>query len=157
MMKVQTDREYRSLLKEIEDAKNGNRQREEELVRILEQDEYLQQKSAEQAALLDEEEAKLAADTNRLETEGTKLASKRQKTVKEREAKAKKVNADLLRKYEQIRARRNGLAMARVSRGVCYGCYMNVPPQLYNELLREDKLHSCPTCNRLLYYCSDKE
>ena len=30
--------------------------------------------------------------------------------------------------------------MVGVTRGVCYGCYMNVPPQLYNELLREDKL-----------------
>lgn len=157
MMKVQTNREYQSLLKEIEDAKSANRQREEELVRLLEQDEYLQKKNEEQSALLAEEEATLAGQTASREVEAGKLASRRQKLSKDRDAKAKKIKADLLRKYEQIRAKRDGLAMAGVNRGVCYGCYMNVPPQLYNELLREDKMHICPTCNRLLYHCADKE
>lgn len=157
MMKVQTNREYQSLLKEIEDAKNANRQREEELVRLLEQDEYLQKKDEEQSALLVAEEAGLSAQTARREAEAVKLAAKRQKMAKDRESKAKKVKADLLRKYELIRAKRNGLAMAGVNRGVCYGCYMNVPPQLYNELLREDKMHICPTCNRMLYHSPDKE
>jgi len=157
MMKVQTNREYQSLLKEIEDAKNGNRQREEELVRLLEQDEYLQKKNDEQSARCAEEEATLAADTSRREAETAKLTTKRQKLSKERDTRAKKVRADLLRKYEQIREKRGGLAMVGVSRGVCFGCYMNVPPQLYNELLREDKLHICPTCNRLLYHSPEKE
>lgn len=157
MMKVQTNREYQSLLKEIEDAKNANRQREEELVRLLEQDDYLQKKDEEQSALLLGEEAGLAEQTASREAEAVKLAAKRQKMVKDREAKAKKVKADLLRKYELIRAKRDGLAMAGVNKGVCFGCYMNVPPQLYNELLREDKMHICPTCNRMLYHSPDNE
>lgn len=157
MMKVQTNREYQSLLKEIEDAKNANRQREEELVRLLEQDEYLQKKDEEQSALLAAEESGLSEQTARREAEAVKLATKRQKMTKDRESKAKKVKTDLLRKYELIRAKRDGLAMAGVNRGVCYGCYMNVPPQLYNELLREDKMHICPTCNRMLYHSPDKE
>lgn len=157
MMKVQTNREYQSLLKEIEDAKNGNRQREEELVRLMEQDEFLQKKTDEQSALCAVEEEALAANISRRETEAAKLSSKRQKLAKDRDARAKKVRADLLRKYEQIREKRGGLAMVGVARGVCFGCYMNVPPQLYNELLREDKLHICPTCNRLLFYSPEKE
>jgi len=157
MMKVQTNREYQSLLKEIEDAKNANRQREEELVRLLEQDEYLQKKDEEQSALLVVEESGLAEQTASRESETVKLAARRQKMTKDRDAKAKKIKADLLKKYEMIRAKRDGLAMAGVNKGVCYGCYMNVPPQLYNELLREDKMHICPTCNRLLYHSPDKE
>lgn len=157
MMKVQTNREYQSLLKEIEDAKSANRQREEELVRLLEQDEYIQKKNEEQSALLATEEVSLSEQTTTRETEAVKLSNKRQKLVKDREGKAKKVKADLLRKYEQIRSKRDGLAMAGVNRGVCYGCYMNVPPQLFNELLREDKIHICPTCNRLLYHSPDND
>lgn len=157
MMKVQTNREYQSLLKEIEDAKSANRQREEELIKLLEQDEHLQKKNEEQSAILVGEEAKLTADIASKEEAAVKLTAKRLKLVKDRDGKAKKVRADLLRKYEQIRAKRDGIAMVGVNRGVCYGCYMNVPPQLYNELLREDKLHICPTCNRLLFYSPDKE
>jgi len=157
MMKVQTNREYQSLLKEIEDAKNANRQREEELIKLLEQDEHLQKRNEEQTTLLAGEEAKLAAETTSREEAAVKLAAKRQKLAKDRDNKAKKVRADLLRKYEQIRAKRDGIAMVGVNRGVCFGCYMNVPPQLYNELLREDKLHMCPTCNRLLFYSPENE
>ncbi len=157
MMKVQTNREYQSLLKEIEDAKNANRQREEELIKLLEQDEHLQKKNEEQSALLAGEEKQLATETTNREEAAVKLSAKRQKLAKDRDGKAKKVRADLLRKYEQIRAKRDGIAMVGVNRGVCFGCYMNVPPQLYNELLREDKLHICPTCNRLLFYSPDQE
>jgi len=157
LMKVQTNREYQSILKEIEDAKNANRQRDDELVRLLEQAEYLQKKNDEQSAVCAEEEASLAGDAAAKEAAAAKLNTKKDKLAKTRNTKVKKVKADLLRKYEQIREKRDGIAMVGVNNGVCHGCYMNVPPQLYNELLREDKLHSCPTCNRLLYHLNEGE
>ena len=42
LMNVQTNREYQSLLKEIEDCKKSTREREEELVRLMERNESLQ-------------------------------------------------------------------------------------------------------------------
>lgn len=157
LMKVQTNREYQSILKEIDDAKGVNRQREEELIRLQEQAEYLQIKNNEQTALCGEEEAQYQEDANQREKEAVELADKLEKLQKSRETKVKKVKVSLLRKYDMIRAKRNGLAMVGVNRGVCHGCFMNVPPQLYNELLREEELHSCPACNRLLYNMADKE
>jgi hypothetical protein len=29
---------------------------------------------------------------------------------------------------------------------------MNIPPQLYNDLMKEDKLISCPTCHRIMFH-----
>ena len=157
LMKVQTNREYQSILKEIDDAKSANRQRDDELVRLLEQAEYLQKKNDEQVALCEEEEAQYNEDSAQLEKESVELNDKMAKFQKTRATKVKKVKAALLRKYEQIRAKRDGLAMVGVNRGVCHGCFMNVPPQLYNELLKEEKLHVCPACNRLLYNLPDSE
>ncbi|MFO7607451.1 MAG: C4-type zinc ribbon domain-containing protein [Desulfurivibrionaceae bacterium] len=157
LMKVQTNREYQSILKEIDDAKSANRQRDDELVRLLEQADYLQKKIDGQAALCAEEEAQYNEDSAQLEKEADELEAKMAKLQKTRASKVKKVKAALLRKYEQIREKRGGVAMVGVNRGVCHGCFMNVPPQLYNELLREDKLHACPTCNRLLYNLPDDE
>jgi len=157
LMKVQTNREYQSILKEIDDAKNDNRQRDDELVRLLEQAEYLQKKKDNQVALCEEEETQYNEDSAKLEKEAAALKTKMAKLLKTRATKEKKVKAALLRKYEQIREKRDGVAMVGVNRGVCHGCFMNVPPQLYNELLREDKLHACPTCNRLLYNLPDSE
>lgn len=157
LMKVQTNREYQSILKEIEDAKNANRQREDELLRLLEKVEHHQKKKDEQTALCEDEEAHYKEDSARLQKNAAQLKARMDKALKIRETKEKKVKAALLHKYEQIRAKRDGVAMVGVNRGVCHGCFMNVPPQLYNELLREDKLHSCPTCNRLLYNITDSE
>ena len=41
LMQVQTNREYHSLLKEIEDGKKANKQREEETIQLMEQIESL--------------------------------------------------------------------------------------------------------------------
>jgi predicted nucleic acid-binding Zn-ribbon protein len=29
---------------------------------------------------------------------------------------------------------------------------MHISPQLFNLLQREDRVHTCPNCNRILYY-----
>ena len=157
LMKVQTNREYQSILKEIDDAKAANRQREDELVRLMEQSEFLEKKNSEVVALCEEEEAQYKEDSAELEKESVELDTKMAKFQKSRNTKVKKVKAALLRKYERIRDKRNGLAMVGVNKGVCHGCYMNVPPQLYNELLREEELHACPACNRLLYNLPDAD
>jgi predicted nucleic acid-binding Zn-ribbon protein len=157
LMKVQTNREYQSILKEIEDAKNSNRQREDELVRLMEQAESLQAKKDEQTAVCTEEEGQYKEEAARLESEAVTLTAKLEKAQRKRTTKAKKVKAADLRMYDRIRKNRGGLAMVGVSKGVCSGCFMNVPPQLFNELLREDQLHACPACNRLMYNVPDAE
>jgi predicted nucleic acid-binding Zn-ribbon protein len=44
------------------------------------------------------------------------------------------------------------LAVVSVWKEVCNGCHMNLPPQLYIELQKSFELHSCPNCNRIIYW-----
>ena len=46
----------------------------------------------------------------------------------------------------------DGVAIAEVKDGVCQGCYMNIPPQMYNELQRGNSLINCPSWERLIYW-----
>jgi uncharacterized protein len=32
---------------------------------------------------------------------------------------------------------------------------MNISPQLFNLLQREDRIYSCPNCNRIIYFEAD--
>src|SRR5271166_6499992 len=64
---------------------------------------------------------------------------------------AKAVRPDVLKKYGAIRMKR-GLAIVPVHEGVCRGCNMAIPPQLYNQLHRANSLETCPQCNRLIYW-----
>lgn len=152
LMSIQTNREYQSILKEVEDTKQANQQREEELTLLIEQSDLIQKKIEEISKRCAEQEAQLAEDSKRVAQEAAKLESEKQKITKTREAQAKKVDPRYLTRYEMLRTKRNGLAVTGVTRGVCRGCNMNIPPQMFNQLLKEQELLTCPTCNRMMYH-----
>jgi predicted nucleic acid-binding Zn-ribbon protein len=46
----------------------------------------------------------------------------------------------------------DGEAVAQGKNEVCMGCFMNIPPQLFIEVQRGDKLIKCPQCSRFLFF-----
>ncbi|HFQ80612.1 MAG TPA: hypothetical protein ENK33_04475 [Desulfobacterales bacterium] len=152
IMNIQTNREYQSILKEIEDTKLANKQREDELLLLIEQLEALEKKIEEIKNKCAAEEEKIKKDSTAIEHKASKLEKKKKAIMKARDAQAAKVNKKYLKRYETLKERRSGLAVAGVAAGVCLGCNMNIPPQMFNELLREDEILSCPTCNRMMYH-----
>ena len=69
-----------------------------------------------------------------------------------RDREAADINGRLLKKYNTLRKRRNGLAVVNVTDGVCQGCFMSLPPQQFNLVLKGDQLLDCPTCQRIIYF-----
>lgn len=156
-MNIQNDREYHSILKEIEDTKQQNKQREDELVLLVEQTESIKAKIDELTALCQSEEAALQKEVETVANVAQDLETQKNKIQKNRDKQVKKVNGKLLKRYEMLREKRNGLALAAVTKGVCRGCNMNIPPQLFNNLLKEDEILSCPTCNRMMYHAPESD
>jgi len=62
-----------------------------------------------------------------------------------------RIPGNILRRYEQIRDRRDGLAIVEARDGNCHGCFVALRPQQYNQCLKVETLESCPICNRFLY------
>lgn len=60
-----------------------------------------------------------------------------------------KVRADLMRNYAMVFNRR-GSGVAQTTDGVCRGCHMSLPPQLFNQVLAMAKVFQCPNCQRFL-------
>jgi len=157
LMNIQTNREYQSLLKETDEAKKSNKQREEEIIQLMEQIEASKAKAEEENNLRAAAESMLAEETSQSEQQTTELSATKDKILKQRATKAKVVAAAMLKKYDMLRERRNGIAVVEVVAGVCRGCHMNIPPQLFNELRKEKELLSCPTCNRIIFYQAETE
>ena len=157
LMNVQTNKEYQSLLKEIEDSKKQNKEREEEVVHLMEQAEELLQKITELNNVIKAEEDLLAEEEEKVSKDTKKVTTKKKKVEKSRTTRANKVSDSIRRRYDQLRERRNGLAVVGVTNGVCMGCYMSLPPQQFNEVLRGDQLHTCPTCQRMVYHLPPAE
>lgn len=156
MMQVQTNREYQSLLKEIEDGKKGNKEKEEEIVKVLEQIDSYEKIIKEESGLCDAEAKSLAKESAKIESLAADINKKKAGIVKKRDGMAKVFSPVLLSKYNKLRERRNGKAVVGVKKGVCQGCFMNIPPQQYNEILRGDRMLFCPTCQRILYHQPEK-
>jgi predicted nucleic acid-binding Zn-ribbon protein len=157
MMQVQTNREYQSLLKEIEDAKKNIKEKEEEIVRLMESSEANAKIMAEQAGQTEDEEKALAEESKKIKKHAGEIEGKKAKIVVKRDSKAKKINASVLRKYDMLRTRRNGKAVVGVANGICQGCFMSIPPQHFNDILRGDRMLNCPTCQRILFYSPENE
>jgi hypothetical protein len=61
-----------------------------------------------------------------------------------------KLDSKVVQKYDHVR-QRYADALVHVEKGVCQGCSMNIPPQLFNEMLRFNEFKNCPFCHRLIY------
>jgi len=152
MMQVQTGREQTAILKEIEDGKQGIKEKEEKIVIIMEEVELLTAQIARQKELVQEESKNLAAETGNTKETIEAIIKNKEGQDQNRQQQASQVEAKLLSKYNVLRERRNGLAVANVLAGVCQGCFMSIPPQQYNILLRGDRHLECPVCQRIIYH-----
>jgi predicted nucleic acid-binding Zn-ribbon protein len=152
MMQVQTNREYQSLLKEIEDGKKNIKEKEEEIVSLMETSEANSKIMAEQGNLTSDEEKALDEESAKAKKRAKAIERKKAKIVVKRNAMAKNINTSALRKYDMLRTRRNGKAVVGVVNRVCQGCFMSIAPQHFNNIMKGDKTLSCPTCQRILFY-----
>ena len=151
MNRIKNIKELQALQREIDLMRQANGELEEELIKIMQQMDgikaQMQTKEAEMAALHDEWEMQqqaLGAQITGIDRAVTEAANRRQSI-------AAQITGDLISRYELIFSRRGGTAVVEVSGGICQGCYMNIPPQLSNEIIRSDKVHLCPSCQRIVY------
>lgn len=149
--RIKNIKELQALQREIDQIKESNAQLEEELLKLLEELETsgaaLKAKAEEVKSLEEacrEKRAQIEAQLAGVE-QAIAEASKARQVI------AARVNGDLIKRYELIFSRRGGVAVVGVSEGTCQGCYMNIPPQLWNEIIKSERLIFCPSCNRILY------
>lgn len=149
---IKNDRELNALTKEINGANKSKKQCEQEKANIaakLNDKEALIASRQEALSAKEEERERLAEEleTNR----GGWKEAVASRTSSKDEMKAS-VASDIIRKYELIRSKRNGLGLALVKDEICQGCFTHIPPQVYIMLKRgTEEIQSCPHCHRLLH------
>ncbi len=152
MMQVQTSREHQALLKEIEENKRLIKDTEETLLTVMETIEQTGIEVAELENLLTGELELLNKEKTAVNKKIKKIESRRKTVASQRKKLSEALNASLLKRYNLLLAKRDGLAVSRTIDGVCQGCHMSIPPQQFNEVRKGDKLQLCPTCQRILYF-----
>lgn len=154
---VKTNKEYSTLLKEIEDSKAKIDFLEEEIIgEMLAADEIEKEiKSAIKKA--DEVQVELSKKKEAVFKEKEKAEEALKNVKREKEVLLPKIPSDQLKLYEQISRKKDGIVLSPVTEEFCTMCHMRVRPQMVNEIIAENQIIICENCGRILYYQKKSE
>jgi uncharacterized protein len=152
MNRIKNTKELQALQREIEQIRQSNGDLEEDLIRVFEEIDRIkgELKAKEEEAAMMQEEWQQRQEEMQSKISGIDQFVSEAHTL--RKTIASQISGELISRYELIFARRGGSAVVEVTGGICQGCYMNIPPQLWNEIIKSEKVNLCPSCQRILYY-----
>jgi hypothetical protein len=155
MFEVKTNKEYQALLSEIDGLKEANSRMEEEILQVMDEIDEVKRD-------LSKREKDVGVTLEKIEEERKKLQEKMargEKAWKEqmerREVLAKQIESKLVKLYNTLKEKRQGVGVVSVKHETCQGCFVNVPPQMFIEVQKNNALIRCPHCNRILYWERD--
>lgn len=152
LTQIRGSREYQLLLKELEEMKRTIKQKEDEILKMMEEIEGLEKEKEKLESALEETRKILEEENQKFEEYCRSLEIEKNKYLERRASLSAKISAQILKKYELISRKKGGIGIAGVKNGICEGCYMAIPPQLYNELQKDNRYYECPHCKRLIYH-----
>lgn len=152
---LKTNKEYQTMLQQIEDAKADASVIEDKILEVMER--------IDQAKVETEKEKEKLKTEEKTFQEQEKVVEVRIKEIDERlsqlESQRKQIipgiDPKILVQYERILANRDGLAITTAKDNSCQGCNMYVPPQVINLIKMYEEIVTCEVCNRILYIAEE--
>jgi len=154
---VKSNKEYQAILKEIKEIKEINSEKEEKVIKWMEDIEIQEKEFAESNIKWEKYEKEYKRKENEFINKKKELDQEGQQLNDERIKLSDKVDKDLLKRYNRLRLNLKNEVVVRVRDSVCYGCHLGIPPQQYNDLIKTNSMQSCPNCNRIIYWGENKE
>jgi len=155
--KVKSNREYQAVLKEIEDLQREISDKEDEALRFMEELDALEREIATLAKEVASKKEQIAREKERLLQEREQVNDRIAELERLQEEIKEKLQPDLLRRWNFLLERCNGIAVAPVENGVCQICHLNLPPQKFIELQKDENIMVCPNCHRFIYWPGREE
>lgn len=153
---IKSNKEYHAALKEIDELKKAKFILEERAIGIMEQLEILEARCAASVETAKEMRRQFEMDRDAVALSLKALEKDLRVIEQERGGLSQAVDLGLLKIYDTLRKRKAGIAVSPVTQGVCQTCHLRIPPQEFNELIRGDKLMTCPNCTRIIYWGDDE-
>lgn len=155
LSQIKTNKEYTAKITEMESMKADKSIIEERILVAYDETDALKVSLEKEKQFLSEEEKKYLSAKKDIE-DSVKVIEDRIKVLESQRSQiVPEIEKTSLDRYEKILANKEGLAIVPVTGSSCGGCFMNVPPQVINEIQMHEKLIYCEMCARILYLEDD--
>ena len=148
---VRNNREYESLTKEIEYQSLDIQLCEKRINDFTKKSEMIKISLNETNARLEERRGDLELKKNELSSIVEETEKEEQELMVRSQESEQLIEERLLTAYKRIRKNaRNGLAVVKIERDACGGCYNKIPPQHQLDIRMHKKIIVCEYCGRIL-------
>ena len=149
---IKTNKEYDAHLKEIENFKKNIYQVEDEILSLMEDIENYSSELQEQELKIKKVEGEFKQQEKLIEEERKNLESEMETRKANRDEYVSKIEKRNYDKYNNLLERSGGVAVVRTNNEICLGCNTNIPPQLYNDIKKNEDIYTCYYCKRFLFF-----
>jgi hypothetical protein len=156
MNEVKTNKEYQAILREIDDFKVEIRRKEDEALEMMEQIEKIVRELKTLESEFEAHKVRLDADRKVLQEEADQLKARLDQLDALAAEIRMKIDPVLLKRCDSLLERQSGIAVAPVEAGSCRVCHLNIPPQKFIELQRDEAILQCPHCHRFLFWTGNE-
>lgn len=156
LYQIKTNKEYAAMQTEINGVRADCSVLEDGIINLLDKIDEVEKLQKERRESLKAEQKKLEDDKKRIAEETKRMEEELSRLKSQRAALAERVNETILAKYERILYNKDGLALVPVRGDACQGCFLNLPPQVINEIKLRRELVFCESCARILYLEEEK-
>ena len=149
---LKTNKEYQAYQKEIECCEKGISAIEDVLLQLMEEIDAVSKEQKEKEAAVNAEIQKIDAFKAGLDAEVAKNERELALLKQERAGMVARIDPEVYKTYMTILLDSgDGVAVTTARNELCSGCDMNIPPQLYVEIRKNQEMLQCPQCRRILY------
>jgi predicted nucleic acid-binding Zn-ribbon protein len=162
LMRVRNQKEYQTILREIDATRKSISALETEALQLIEKIESLEKEIADRAPEFETKRGEVDQTLARLDEESKSVSDEIAELRQSRETISRDVAPRLLAVYDRVARTRKGRAMseARGEKGGaarCSACNMSLRPQVFMDIRRGDELIVSDNCSRILFYRPEQE
>ncbi|UCE22976.1 MAG: hypothetical protein JSV46_12460 [Candidatus Aminicenantes bacterium] len=154
---IKTNIEYKSLLKEIEEAQKNINEIEDEIINEMLVADEIEEEIKVANQKYNEVEKEFLKEKEILEQQQRESEAKKNELIHEKEELMTKIPADQTGLYSKIFKSKNGIALSPITGEFCSLCHMRIRPQVLNELKGNETIILCENCGRILYFPDKKD
>lgn len=149
---LKTNKEYQAYQKELEASEREIFAIEDDILQLMEEVDEVSKEQQEKEGGVNAEIEKINAFRIKLEAEAATHEKELEVLKEERVGIVAGIDPEVYNTYMTLlRDSGDGVAVTTARNELCSGCDMNIPPQLYVEIRKNEELLQCPQCRRILY------